>query len=236
MIMPDGYSVDLDQFHGLDQIGEEGLKDKVNNHYLRDLRDFDCPGRHRRVPARSRKAVERITTRVRRHSRPEPLERFAVGNHGPRPVHSDSADYHHPGGSSRQGLFHPGHASCQHTRTTRFRRRSEEMIHAQDCTVTSHRNSHIAVLAGCQSHQAKVDALQKEYDQLQPAISSKDCSAEYLKVAPDLSPKCTDESKKMATPGNSFKQERAKQVSHKENTMKRNIIVCCSDHCGAASR
>jgi type IV secretion system protein VirB10 len=34
MIMPDGYSVDLDQFHGLDQIGEEGLKDIVNNHYL----------------------------------------------------------------------------------------------------------------------------------------------------------------------------------------------------------
>jgi len=34
MIMPDGYSVDLDQFHGLDQIGEEGMKDKVNNHYL----------------------------------------------------------------------------------------------------------------------------------------------------------------------------------------------------------
>jgi type IV secretory pathway VirB10-like protein len=34
LIMPDGYSVDLDLFHGLDQIGEEGLKDKVNNHYL----------------------------------------------------------------------------------------------------------------------------------------------------------------------------------------------------------
>ncbi len=34
LIMPDGYSVDLDQFHGLDQIGEEGLNDKVNNHYL----------------------------------------------------------------------------------------------------------------------------------------------------------------------------------------------------------
>jgi hypothetical protein len=32
--MPDGYSVDLDQFHGLNQIGEEGLRDKVNNHYL----------------------------------------------------------------------------------------------------------------------------------------------------------------------------------------------------------
>ena len=34
LIMPDGYSVDLDQFHGLDQVGDEGLKDKVNNHYL----------------------------------------------------------------------------------------------------------------------------------------------------------------------------------------------------------
>lgn len=34
LIMPDGYSVDLDQFHGLDQIGEEGAKDKVNNHYF----------------------------------------------------------------------------------------------------------------------------------------------------------------------------------------------------------
>ncbi len=34
LIMPDGYSVDLDQFHGLDQVGETGLKDKVNNHYL----------------------------------------------------------------------------------------------------------------------------------------------------------------------------------------------------------
>ena len=34
LLMPDGYSVDLDQFHGLDQIGEEGLKDQVNNHYL----------------------------------------------------------------------------------------------------------------------------------------------------------------------------------------------------------
>jgi type IV secretion system protein VirB10 len=33
-IMPDGYSVDLDQFHGLNQIGETGLKDRVNHHYL----------------------------------------------------------------------------------------------------------------------------------------------------------------------------------------------------------
>jgi type IV secretion system protein TrbI len=34
LLMPDGYSVDLDQFHGLDQAGATGLKDKVNNHYI----------------------------------------------------------------------------------------------------------------------------------------------------------------------------------------------------------
>jgi len=35
LIMPDGLSVSLDQFQGLDQIGDTGLRDKVNNHYLR---------------------------------------------------------------------------------------------------------------------------------------------------------------------------------------------------------
>ena len=32
LIMPDGYSVLLDQFKGLAQIGETGLQDKVNHH------------------------------------------------------------------------------------------------------------------------------------------------------------------------------------------------------------
>ena len=34
LIMPDGFSVTLDQFKGLDQIGETGLRDQVNHHYL----------------------------------------------------------------------------------------------------------------------------------------------------------------------------------------------------------
>jgi type IV secretion system protein TrbI len=34
MIMPDGFSVSLDEFKGLNQIGETALRDKVNNHYL----------------------------------------------------------------------------------------------------------------------------------------------------------------------------------------------------------
>ena len=35
LLMPDGYSVSLDQFKGLNQAGDAGLRDQVNNHYLR---------------------------------------------------------------------------------------------------------------------------------------------------------------------------------------------------------
>ena len=35
VLMPDGYSLSLDQFKGLNQIGDTGLRDQVNNHYLR---------------------------------------------------------------------------------------------------------------------------------------------------------------------------------------------------------
>ncbi len=34
LIMPDGYAVSLDQFHGLSQAGATRLRDKVNNHYV----------------------------------------------------------------------------------------------------------------------------------------------------------------------------------------------------------
>jgi type IV secretion system protein VirB10 len=34
LIMPDGYSVSLDKFQGLNQIGETGLVDQVNRHYM----------------------------------------------------------------------------------------------------------------------------------------------------------------------------------------------------------
>jgi len=35
LIMPDGFSLSLDQFKGLNQAGDVGLRDQVNNHYLR---------------------------------------------------------------------------------------------------------------------------------------------------------------------------------------------------------
>jgi type IV secretion system protein VirB10 len=34
MIMPDGYSVSLDKFQGLDVVGQAGLRDLVNHHYV----------------------------------------------------------------------------------------------------------------------------------------------------------------------------------------------------------
>lgn len=34
LIMPDGFSVGLDQFQGLNQVGDTGLRDQVNHHYL----------------------------------------------------------------------------------------------------------------------------------------------------------------------------------------------------------
>jgi type IV secretion system protein VirB10 len=35
IVMPDGFSANLDHFQGLNQIGDVGLRDQVNNHYLR---------------------------------------------------------------------------------------------------------------------------------------------------------------------------------------------------------
>jgi hypothetical protein len=65
-------------------------------------------------------------------------------------------------------------------------------------------------LAGCESHQAKIDALQQEYDRL-GAQFQKDCSAEYYKVPPILSPKCADEKKKTDDAYKRLQDERAKQ-------------------------
>jgi len=35
LVMPDGFSLNLDQFKGLNQAGDSGLRDQVNNHYAR---------------------------------------------------------------------------------------------------------------------------------------------------------------------------------------------------------
>ena len=65
-------------------------------------------------------------------------------------------------------------------------------------------------LNGCESHQAKIDALQKEYDGLE-AQFRKDCSAEYFKVPPTLSPKCSEEDKRAKEAWARLQAEHAKQ-------------------------
>ena len=65
-------------------------------------------------------------------------------------------------------------------------------------------------LAGCESHQAKIDSLQTEYDGLE-AQFRKDCTAEYLKVPPTLSPKCSDERKQADDTYKRLQAERTKQ-------------------------
>ena len=67
----------------------------------------------------------------------------------------------------------------------------------------------LAVL-GCQSHQAKVDALQKKYDQL-GSSSGRIARAEMLNVPPKLSPKCSEENKRVGEAWSELQAERAKK-------------------------
>jgi hypothetical protein len=63
---------------------------------------------------------------------------------------------------------------------------------------------------GCQSHEAKVTDLQKQYDQLGDQFQ-KDCSAEMLNLPQKLSPKCADEKQKLSDAWNRLQAERAKK-------------------------
>jgi hypothetical protein len=79
------------------------------------------------------------------------------------------------------------------------------------CTIRFSALSAVLILAlsGCQSHQSKVDALQKEYDRLAKQFHQ-DCSAEYLDVPPKISPKCSDEDKQVKDAWDRLQAERAK--------------------------
>lgn len=66
-----------------------------------------------------------------------------------------------------------------------------------------------AVLSGCQSQQAKVDELQKDYDTKANQFQ-KDCAAEYLKVPPTLSSKCQREKQEQADAFKRLEEERSR--------------------------
>ena len=104
LLMPDGFSVSLDQFKGLNQIGDTGLRDQVNNHYLRIFGVSLAIG--------VLGAVAEAGTGQRNHGiRHRPHASGTCGKHGPivradsGQVPQHSADGHDPRGPSRQSLL-----------------------------------------------------------------------------------------------------------------------------------
>lgn len=64
-------------------------------------------------------------------------------------------------------------------------------------------------LTGCKTHQARIDALQKEHDRLSQQYQ-KDCGDEYLKATPQFGQKCADEAKQMDDVWKQLQDERSK--------------------------
>ena len=60
-----------------------------------------------------------------------------------------------------------------------------------------------------QSHQSRLDQLQKEHDRISRQYQ-KDCGSEYLKADPQFSQKCKDESKQMDDAWKKLQEEKAK--------------------------
>ena len=105
LIMPDGFSVNLDQFKGLNQIGETALRDKVNNHYFRIFGMSVALGlisgfSNRGVTLRSRLFGNRpLSLGCRR-------QLVSVISANPRPLHQHSAHSHHSGRAPGEGVSH----------------------------------------------------------------------------------------------------------------------------------
>jgi hypothetical protein len=64
-------------------------------------------------------------------------------------------------------------------------------------------------LSGCNTHQSRIEALQKEHDRLSRQYQ-KDCGDEYLKAQPQFSQKCADEAKQMDEVWKQLQSERSK--------------------------
>jgi hypothetical protein len=65
-------------------------------------------------------------------------------------------------------------------------------------------------IAGCENRQARIDKLQKDYDDAGTQFQ-RDCTAEYLKVPPTLSPKCAEEKSKKDEAWKRLQDERTKK-------------------------
>jgi hypothetical protein len=63
---------------------------------------------------------------------------------------------------------------------------------------------------GCESHQAKVDKLQQDYDRKARQFQM-DCAGQYIDIPPHPTPKCQEEDKTQADAWKRLQEEKAKQ-------------------------
>ena len=66
------------------------------------------------------------------------------------------------------------------------------------------------LVAGCESHQTRIDKLQQDYDRLGEQFQ-KDCSGEMLNMPAKLSPKCQDEKTQQEEAWKRLEAERTKK-------------------------
>ena len=133
LVMPDGRTYSLDRFKGLGQIGDTGLKDSVNRHYLQVF------GASLAIGALSGLAQYGIAQQRRFLQ----LRRFVPAGHGlesrgvsrtsARSVTECSADDHDPRGLPHQGLSH------ERSRLARLRRLGAWRCPMKRAVVSTHR-------------------------------------------------------------------------------------------------
>ena len=106
VLMPDGSTTTLDQFRGLNQIGDSGLRDRVNQHYWSTFGAAAAvglvSGLAQFVGTAGLGGGERDRTVVIAGSGADAAS--AGHGAGDEPVSQQAPDHHHPGGAPRQGL------------------------------------------------------------------------------------------------------------------------------------
>ena len=118
LLMPDGSTLRLDQFLGLNQIGDAGLRDKVNHHYWSTFGAAGCGRSHQRpgavawhARAMSGGTGDRtviIAGGARRDVAGKPA--------GDEPIPEPAADHHDSRGTPREGVPDERPASCRRIR------------------------------------------------------------------------------------------------------------------------
>jgi hypothetical protein len=210
MIMPDGYSVDLDQFHGLDQIGEEGLKDKVNNHYFQIFGTsialgvisgageiefgggtITTSGSQAFTTGAASSVSQSATTVLDRFIQIPPTITIREGHRVKVYFTQDMLLLAYDNHTIPQSFW-------------------GDLIMWRVVLSAILVAPSLLALTGCESHQSRVDALQKEYNKLATQFQG-DCSAAYYKVPPTLSPKCENEKKQMDDAWKRLQDERTKK-------------------------